>query len=151
MRFFPPFGAPLRFQAPKPPPVRHELTAPAHTRSRRARFQRLNAFSYHRGGVSRHCIWHMRSGTHVLRGRGGLPGRSARKRLGLLEKHKDYAERARDFHRKDQAIKVRPALPQRVRKGRSPAHCHPSGPARDGAHWGPMRAWASGGRVWSCA
>lgn len=32
--------------------------------------------------------------------------RANRKKLGLLEKHKDYVERARDYHRKEDALNV---------------------------------------------
>jgi hypothetical protein len=31
---------------------------------------------------------------------------AARKKFGLLEKHKDYVVRAKDFHRKEKTIKV---------------------------------------------
>lgn len=34
------------------------------------------------------------------------PCRSERKRFGLLEKHKDYVLRARDYHKKEEAIRV---------------------------------------------
>ena len=33
--------------------------------------------------------------------------RSDRKKLGFLEKHKDYVLRAKDFHKKEKAIQVR--------------------------------------------
>jgi hypothetical protein len=36
-----------------------------------------------------------------------LACRSDRKRLGLLEKHKDYQLRAKDYHRKEDALKAR--------------------------------------------
>lgn len=32
--------------------------------------------------------------------------RAARQKYGLLEKHKDYVQRARDFHRKEKTLKV---------------------------------------------
>lgn len=31
---------------------------------------------------------------------------AARKKLGLLEKHKDYVERAKDFHKKQKVIRT---------------------------------------------
>lgn len=33
--------------------------------------------------------------------------RAARKKFGLLEKHKDYVERARNFHKKEDTLRVR--------------------------------------------
>lgn len=32
--------------------------------------------------------------------------RQARKKFGLLEKHKDYVERAKSFHKKEETLRV---------------------------------------------
>ena len=45
------------------------------------------------------------SPAHALSGR----RRAARQRYGLLEKKKDYQQRAQDYHRKEKALQVLPA------------------------------------------
>jgi U3 small nucleolar RNA-associated protein 11 len=39
-----------------------------------------------------------------------LNDRQTRKKFGLLEKHKDYVDRAKAFHKKEEALRVRIGL-----------------------------------------
>jgi hypothetical protein len=58
--------------------------------------------------------------------------RSERKRFGLLEKHKDYVLRAKDYHRKEDAIKASLALFLDGESFLTGGALPPSGPAQQG-------------------
>lgn len=58
----------------------------------------------------------------------------ARKRLGILEKHKDYVKRARDYHRKDDTIKILQEKAYTKNPDEFYYRMHSSHIAKDGSH-----------------